>query len=55
MDRAGRSSTLIRRGEEHDPTLVVVAIDSELEIDVPLLNLNDAAMVADVVEERFLR
>jgi molybdopterin-guanine dinucleotide biosynthesis protein MobB len=55
LNRRERSATLLCRGEQHDPTLVAVASDSALELDVPVLDLNDAAMVTDFIEERFLR
>jgi len=51
IHRKERSSTLLCRGEEHDPTLVAVASDESLELDVPVLDLNDAASVADFVEK----
>jgi len=55
VHRKERSATLLCRGEEHDPTLVAVASDEALELDVPVLDLNDPAQVAGFVEERFLR
>ena len=55
INRQERSATLLCRGEEHDPTLVAVASDAKLELDVPVLDLNDAAAVADFIEERFLK
>jgi len=55
INRRERSATLICRGEEHDPSLIAVASDQHLEVDVPLLDLNNPAQVADFVEERFLR
>jgi len=55
INRRERSATLICRGEEHDPTLIAVATDQTLEVDVPLLDLNNPAEVADFVEERFLK
>jgi len=55
LHRQERSPTLLCRGEEHDPTLLAVASDTALELDVPLLDLNDAAQVADFIEEKFLR
>ena len=55
LNRRERSTTLLCRGEEHDPTLLAVASDSALELDVPVLDLNDAAQVADFIEEKFLR
>jgi molybdopterin-guanine dinucleotide biosynthesis protein MobB len=55
INRRERSATLICRGEEHDPTLIAVASDQSLEVDVPLLDLNDTSAIADFVEERFLK
>lgn len=55
LHRRERSTTLICRGEEHDPTLLAVASDEPLELDVPVLDLNDAEAVADFVEEKFLK
>lgn len=55
INRQERSTTLLCRGEEHDPTLVAVASDAKLELDVPVLDLNDAEAVADFVEKRFLK
>lgn len=55
INRQERSATLMCRGEEHDPTLVAVASDAKLELDVPVLDLNDAEAVADFIEERFLK
>lgn len=54
VHRAERSPTLLCRGEEHDPTLVAVASDEPLVLDVPVFDLNDAAAVAGFIEERFL-
>ena len=55
LHRRKRSATLICRGDEYDPTLIAVATDEPLDVDVPLLDLNDARMVADFIEERFLK
>ncbi|MBI1920631.1 MAG: bifunctional molybdenum cofactor guanylyltransferase MobA/molybdopterin-guanine dinucleotide biosynthesis adaptor protein MobB [Geobacter sp.] len=55
LHRKERSPTLICRGEEHDPSLIAVASDEPLELDVPVLDLNDPSAVADFVEKRFLR
>ena len=54
LHRAERSPTLICRGEEHDPTLIAVASDAALELDVPLLDLNDPRQVVDFIVARFL-
>jgi molybdopterin-guanine dinucleotide biosynthesis protein B len=55
LNRQARSATLICRGEQDDPTLVAVASDQPLNLDVPVLDLNDAGAVADFIEERFLK
>lgn len=55
LHRRERSATLLCRGEEYDPQLVAVASDEPLDVDVPVLNLNDAREVADFVETRFLK
>jgi molybdopterin-guanine dinucleotide biosynthesis protein MobB len=54
VHRSERSSTLLCRGEEHDPTLVAVASDAPLELDVPVLDLNDPAAVVSFIEKQFL-
>ena len=54
VHRAERSPTLLCRGEQHDPTLLAVASDEPLELDVPLLDLNNPAQVADFVEKRII-
>ena len=53
VHRAERSDTLLCRGAEHDPSLLAVASDCQLDLDVPLLDLNDPAAVADFVEHHF--
>ena len=50
--RAGYSSHLICRDERQDKTLVAVASDVDLEVDVPLLNLNKPSTVADFIVEK---
>ena len=55
VHRKERSATLICRGEEHDPTLLAVASDSPLELDVPVLDLNDPAQVADFVVKHVIK
>ena len=54
LHRKERSATLICRGAENDPTLQAVASDEPLELDVPVLDLNDVGAIADFTEERFL-
>jgi len=55
VHRAERSPTLLCRGEQHDPTLIAVASDEPLELDVPLLDLNNPAQVADFVEQNIIK
>jgi molybdopterin-guanine dinucleotide biosynthesis protein MobB len=55
LHRKERSTALLCRGEEHDPTLIAVASDEQLELDVPLLDLNNAVEVTDFIEGRFLK
>lgn len=50
VHRRERSPTLLCRGEEHDPTLIAVASDEPLELDVPLFDINDAKGIADFIE-----
>ena len=55
LHRKERSNNLICRGEENDPSLIAVASDEILELDVPVLDLNNAGEVTDFIEGRFLR
>lgn len=55
VNRQERSAELLCRGEAHDPTLIAVASDGDLELDVPVLDLNDPSAVADFIEETFLQ
>ncbi len=55
VHRKERSATLLCRGEEHDPTLLAVASDEALVLDVPVYDLNDATGLCDFIEGRFLR
>ncbi|QWV94595.1 molybdopterin-guanine dinucleotide biosynthesis protein B [Geomonas oryzisoli] len=55
VNRQERSTTLLCRGESYDPTLVAVASDGVLDLDVPVLDLNDPCAVADFIEETFLQ
>lgn len=48
------SKSLLTRGEHHDSTLIAVATDSELLLDVPQLDLNDPAAIAEFLIARFI-
>lgn len=51
VHRKERSATLLCRGEQHDPSLLAVASDEPLELDVPVLDINNPVQVADFVEK----
>lgn len=54
VHRGERSETLLCRGTQHDPTLIAVASDTALALDVPVLDLNNAVAVADFLVQYFL-
>ena len=53
VHRPGLGRPLLSRGETHDPHLVAVACDGPLEVDVPVLPLDDPAAVLDFINARF--
>lgn len=53
LHRAVLGNALLCRGEQRDPTLLAVASDAALDLDVPRLDLNDPAAVADFIEQHF--
>jgi molybdopterin-guanine dinucleotide biosynthesis protein MobB len=55
LHRKERSDKLLCRGVENDPNLVAVASDEPLDLDVPVLGLNNPLQVTDFIAERFLR
>ncbi len=55
VHRKGAGGELLCRGKEYDPRLLAVASDEPLSLDVPVLDLNDPAAVADFLEAKFLR
>jgi len=54
VHRHACGDTLICRGENHDPTLIAVASDCLLELDVPVCDINDAVGLCDLIVEKFL-
>ena len=54
VHRKERSSTIMCRGETHDPTLIAVASDDHLEVDVPVFDINDFRGICDLIEMQFL-
>ncbi len=54
--RSGHSEELYCRGDEsQDPYLVAVASDMPLDLDVPVLNLNDPVEVCEFIVDRFIK
>ncbi|HEY5975248.1 MAG TPA: bifunctional molybdenum cofactor guanylyltransferase MobA/molybdopterin-guanine dinucleotide biosynthesis adaptor protein MobB [Geobacteraceae bacterium] len=54
VHRQERSPTLLCRGDEHDPSLLAVCSDEPLDLDVPVLDLNNSSAVADFLVARLL-
>jgi len=54
VSRKQRSERLLCRDEEHDPSLIAVAADRPLELDVPVYDINDAAGLSDFIVKHFL-
>lgn len=54
IHRRERSATLICRVEKNDPSLLAVASDEPLYLDVPVLDLNNPAQVADFVKKHII-
>ena len=54
VHRRERSEKLLCREEEYDPTLIAVASDTSLDIDVPLYDINDTEGLCDLIVERYL-
>jgi molybdopterin-guanine dinucleotide biosynthesis protein MobB len=55
VHRKDRSPTIMCRGEEHDPTLIAVASDDNLEVDVPLFDINDYEGLCDLIETQVFK
>jgi molybdopterin-guanine dinucleotide biosynthesis protein MobB len=55
VHRRERGAALLCRGEENDPALLAVASDEPLDLNVPVLDLDDAGGVADFIEKSFLK
>lgn len=53
--RKGWSDALLCRGAAHDPNLLAVASDAPLDLDVPVLDLDDPDAVADRIEEALMK
>lgn len=54
VHRRERSQELLCRGEIRDETLLAVASDSSLDVDVPLYDINDASGLCNLIVKRYL-
>lgn len=54
VHRQQHGTTLLCRGEKHDPSLLAVATDTTLQLDVPQLDLNDPAAVVNFLVAKLL-
>lgn len=50
VHRRGCAAALLCRDVRYDPTLIAVASDEPLQLDVPVLDLNDIAAICDFLE-----
>jgi molybdopterin-guanine dinucleotide biosynthesis protein MobB len=55
VHRKERSKRLLCRDEGYDETLIAVASDSDLNVDVPLFDINDARGLCNLIEEQYLK
>lgn len=55
VHRGACGHDLLCRGERHNPTLIAVASDELLELDVPCLDLNDPGAIAYFIESNMLK
>ena len=49
VHRKEKGSSLICRGESYDPTLIAIASDEPLTVDVPILDLNAPGAIAEFI------
>ncbi len=54
VHRQEHGKALICRGENHDPALLAVATDTELQVDVPQLDLNEPSEIVDFLVAKLL-
>jgi molybdopterin-guanine dinucleotide biosynthesis protein MobB len=55
VHRKERGKSLLCRGAENDPALLAVVSDEPLELDVPVLDIDDAERIAGFIEENILK
>jgi molybdopterin-guanine dinucleotide biosynthesis protein MobB len=54
VHRKERSASLLCRGEEFDETLIALASDEKIEVDVPVYDINDFVSICDFIEKKYL-
>jgi len=54
VHRRKHSEKLLCRDVEYDPTLIAVAADSPLEVDVPVFDIDNVQGLCDLIVERYL-
>lgn len=54
VHRKERSQSLLCRGKENDKSLLAVASDDNLTLDVPVFHINDFVGICDFLESHFL-
>lgn len=54
VHRKEHNKALICRGEKHDSSLLAMATDTELQIDVPQLDLNEPSAIVDFLVAKLL-
>jgi molybdopterin-guanine dinucleotide biosynthesis protein MobB len=54
VHRKERSPTIMCREDTHDPTLIAVASNDHLDVDVPVFDIDDFQGICDMIEKRFL-
>ncbi|MFK5927068.1 MAG: molybdopterin-guanine dinucleotide biosynthesis protein B [Desulfuromusa sp.] len=52
--RQGHGESLLCCDGVYNPTYIAVASDCQLDLEIPVLNLNDPATIADFLVEKFL-
>jgi len=54
VHRKERSTSLLCRGEEYDETLIAVASDKKIEVDVPVYDINDFVGICDLIAAKYI-
>jgi len=54
VHRKERSPSLLCRGKEYDETLIALASDEKIDVDVPIFDINDFVGICDFIEIKYL-